>query len=747
MRIGSSVTLPIDVNEYDEEPVITTVPETEPESGFVSMPVITGRIPDVRLKYTTYPPNCDPAECVDSSTFPYMKFQVKYLNPIQAKFLAEVDKDANVVVCGSTSCGKTTIAEMVCAHTLVKLRETQPNAKVAYISPLKALASEKQADWTSPNHEFYRYNLSILTGDFILTAARKKELAQADIICMSTEMLGSRIRRNKAEKNTFLTDIKALIVDEAHLLTTEARGANLEVALMKFTAVNPNCRIIFLSATMPNVNDMGTWLTKLNGKASIIVSSDYRPVNLVWNWETFIATGSYYDVERNKIDVVLNLVNEFRTDKFIVFVHSKKTGSNIIARLKEAGIEARFHNADLKYETRSEIEASFKSRDPGSLRILVATSTLAWGLNMPARRVIITGLHRGYNLVDPLDITQMGGRAGRVGLDVAGDVHVLVRHNKKLEDITFCKTPQKIMSKINNMGALAFHLVAEIAAGTVKTLGHALLWYNRSLAHHQGIMEENTTSQELLQDVLSALLRCGAIKQNMEGQYITTTLGTIASWFYFSPFDVADWCANFKRIMSGAPITNETLAWALTYTASNKTDYPQKEMSPLSQRIINTCLSAGLPFGDTMVLRHTTAMYHILSGTDAESGEIAVLMSRYRADNERVVQAIQLLGSMGGYFTGLPGEYVQYELPTRVRYGMGDVGMELLLLPGIGPVGAKQIIARGIRTCKELVASHYMGNKILSDTKWAAVQAQATEIARIGHINYIKAQLNKRREN
>jgi replicative superfamily II helicase len=96
----------------------------------------------------------------------------------------------------------------------------------------------------------------------------------------------------------------------------------------------------------------------------------------------------------------------------LIFCHDKNTGRQVLGMLKHEGIESFFHNADLELKERLEIEGKFADRENG-IRVLVSTSTLAWGRTLPARNVIIVGVHRGLNDIDQLDVIQMAGRAGR----------------------------------------------------------------------------------------------------------------------------------------------------------------------------------------------------------------------------------------------------------------------------------------------------------------------------------------------
>ena len=297
--------------------------------------------------------------------------------------------------------------------------------KALYLAPLKALAKEKVDKWSSDEHHFHDLNLSICTGDYQLTAARKKELEAADFILMTTEMLSSRCRNYHSEKNEFLKEVSVIIVDESHLLSVPSRGDHLEVGLMKFCELNPNARVVFLSATMPNVEEISEWVSYvLTGKKTYLIKSNYRPVPLKIHYEGYYDTKWYETNERSKVDAALSIVEQFPDDKFLIFTHTKRTGELMKKVLASAGFTADFHHSDLDKEDRHKLENKF--RNDKDFKILIATSGLAWGLNTPARRVIVVGVHRGLTEVENYDVIQMIGRAGRVGYDTDGDAYILV---------------------------------------------------------------------------------------------------------------------------------------------------------------------------------------------------------------------------------------------------------------------------------------------------------------------------------
>jgi superfamily II helicase len=110
-----------------------------------------------------------------------------------------------------------------------------------------------------------------------------------------------------------------------------------------------------------------------------MVNSDRRPVPLETHWVKYRDRGRANEVNDEKIDVAIRLVEEFPNDNFILFVHSKGGGRKLRDRLMDNGIETEFHCADLNKEERGRIEREFRSKE---LRVLVSTSTISMGINV-----------------------------------------------------------------------------------------------------------------------------------------------------------------------------------------------------------------------------------------------------------------------------------------------------------------------------------------------------------------------------
>ena len=316
----------------------------------------------------------DQTVCVATSEFPFAKWKFEKFNPVQSRIMEYYDKDVNGLIAARTSAGKTTIAEQFMAEQI-----RSRGGKAMFLAPLRALAREKLTDWTDKDHHFSDLKISICTGDFRLTKERTKELEEADIIVMTSEMLSHRSRSHKSEQSQFLQKIGVLVIDESHLLTVPGRGDHLEVGLMKFTQINPGARIVLLSATMPNVEEIAEWVSySLNQKQTFILRSEYRPVPLTVHYENYDDSLRRYDlIEQEKINKALDIVEWYKDDKFLVFAHTKRTGDLMKKELKSAGIDCQFHNADLESSERAKVEDRFKN-DP-KFRVIVATSTLAWG--------------------------------------------------------------------------------------------------------------------------------------------------------------------------------------------------------------------------------------------------------------------------------------------------------------------------------------------------------------------------------
>lgn len=662
---------------------------------------------------------------VDSTEYRHHRLRYPRLNAVQALVLPWVDRDVNLVVAASTSAGKSTIAEMFMGEGLSR------GGRALFLSPLRAVSQEKFEDWTDPQHAWQQEGrgVSIITGDYRLTDARVKELNEASVVVLTTEMLNVRCRMQRTEKSAFLSAAATLVADEAHLLSMEGRGDALEVGLMLFTKQNPNARIVLLSATMPNVEDLGRWLTRMTGRPTVVIRSAWRPTTLGIEYQGYYDRGSYQVQETTKVRAALGIVQHYKDDRFIVFVHAKKTGQTILDSFKRLGIEAEFHSADLDRDDRIALERRFKS---GTLRVVVATSTLAWGVNLPARRVVVVGVHRGMQLVDSMDVIQMVGRAGRYGIDPRGDAHVLLPESKLEAYQQRFSTVEPIKSRLRKLDELAFHLTAEVSDGDVRTPAAAVEWHARSFAALQGeSMDEGHEAQEddtqapSAWQVVSRLCRVGVLARTPQNEIEATPLGRVAAHLYFSPFDAAWWAGAFRRLAEqGLTRDDMAIAWAVGEAPSfRRGDYIAKDLKDEHARFADNLSTLGIP--DTEPTTKTMALWYHLRGIEPPDALRPVLRG-FQRDAGRVSQAIsqidrRVLRVLGTIYCELLG--------IRFAYGVNWEAADICRLPGIGPKRAEQLLGLGIRSIAQVVENETRVLRTLGAKIGGDAIAKAKEIS------------------
>ena len=571
--------------------------------------------------------------------------------------------------------------------------------KAMFLAPPRALAREKVSDWTSKDHHFADLKVSICTGDYRLTKERTKELNEANIIIMTSEMLSHRSRSHTSEQSEFLKEIGTLVIDESHLLTVKGRGDHLEVGLMKFTQINPKARLVLLSATMPNVEEIAEWVSySLNQKQTFVLRSDYRPVPLTVHYEAYDDNIRGYDaVEREKVNKALDIIDWYKDDKFLVFTHTKKTGELMKKELQSAGIDCQFHNADLDSNERAKLEDRFKN-DP-KLRVIVATSTLAWGMNLPARRVIILGVHRGVDEVESHDILQMIGRSGRYGIDPMGDAYILVPESQvnsyKAKYSKSNKIESQLLEKVgNNYKTLAFHLVSEIFTGGVKTTEDVHKWFKRSLAYFQN----KAFDDSVVDSTLELLKKCGAIGEE-DGVWKARTVGKVSSMFYMSPFDVSDLYFNFKQLFeSGKENDDQMVSLAIANIDSQRMNIVNKqekeEISLFANQLRLKFAGKYLADGAT---KAAFCYFSMMNGTNTQA--LASFQRNLQTDYNRMSQVLIALDSMSGAWGKI--NWLK-TLEARITYGVPVHLLDLCKIENIGRVRANKLFDAGIKSAKDI---------------------------------------------
>jgi len=456
----------------------------------------------------------------------------------------------NLLIAIPTASGKTLVAEMAMHHHIAQ------GGKCLYIVPLKALASEKYDEFRGKG-----VRVGIATGDF---DRRDDSLGKNDIIVATSEKVDSLLRNS----TRWLGGISLLIVDEVHLIDSVDRGPTLEMVIAKMRYRNPAMQVVALSATIGNPQSLAGWLD------AELVTGTWRPVDLLQGvfFDNAIhfhdATHPVRPVSRNFDDINLCLDTIAGGGQCLVFVSSrrnaeafaKRAASAInsetpelvelaaqLAALAETEMEkvlagcvakgAAFHHAGLRRESRGLIEGGFRK---GLIKCISSTPTLAAGLNLPARRVIIRDYLRysvegGMQPIPVREYHQMAGRAGRPHLDPFGEAVLIAKDPGQVEELFeyYIDAPaEEVHSKSADPAALYTHILSLIASGFARTQGELAEFMDRTFYVH-----ENRKGRLIQRSVDAALAFLVSSEMVVEvGEHLgATEFGMIVSRLYIDP--------------------------------------------------------------------------------------------------------------------------------------------------------------------------------------------------------------------
>lgn len=297
-----------------------------------------------------------------TTEYKYYKFDFDEFNPAQVSVIPHVTEDNNLIVSFPTSTGKTAIAESAIGYHFSR------GEKCIYISPYRSLSMQKYDEWEG-NENFINKKVFLCSSD---NTNKDNEFIDKDLVLFTLESFDSKTRSKQYQE--WLKTIKLIVIDEAHILGQKNRGDRLEASLMRFTYINPDSRIILLSATMSNVKQLTDWVKKLNGKKSLWFNTKWKPAKRVTKLFEFPENW------REKIEAVTEKSINCN-GKTIVFVHSKKLGKEIAKEIYNRGYNCAFHHSGLMKARRKKIEKAFNDEYSG-LNIIVSTSTLSSGVNI-----------------------------------------------------------------------------------------------------------------------------------------------------------------------------------------------------------------------------------------------------------------------------------------------------------------------------------------------------------------------------
>lgn len=455
------------------------------------------------------------------------------LNPAQAEALPAILGDESLIVAAPTGAGKTVIG-MLSALKEIKGR----GHAVAWLVPQRTLTAELDRDlegWRAQGLKVER-----LSGEFAIDAAA---IATADLIVATTEKFESLCR--SASLAEVVKRVGTIIVDEIHLLGEPGRGAVLETLLARIR-VSTKVRLVGLSATVANAQEVADWL------GATLVRIKWRPTRLNQQVLT-IPAGDRQDVQHYRSATATHIVQEITAQggSTVVFCGPKfsvRSTALDIARSRGfdvSGIDVNDNDAVAQVAHAAKIglhysdwphrhlaEKSFRARE---FDVLIATSTVAAGVNLPARAVVIRDTSIGPNKMEVSMIQQMVGRAGRAGQESEGWAFILTQGDETAEWRTRLADGYTVRSRI--AATLKDHLLGEIVQKRITTAQAARDWWGQTLASFQG-----QRSEKPLEEAMEALTKNGFVKLGDETDPVTkpTPLGNLTSRMMLNVTDAID---------------------------------------------------------------------------------------------------------------------------------------------------------------------------------------------------------------
>ncbi len=666
--------------------------------------------------------------------------------PPQAEAIPKALTGKNLVAAVPTASGKSMIGFIPAMNMVLRTRR-----KVLYIVPLKALASEKRDDLD----EFSKilnsdgksgFKVIMSTGD----PDRDDDVSSADIVIATSEKADSMIRHG----NKWIEGLGLVIADEVHMIHEPGRGPTLEIAITKFMHRISDLQVIALSATISNSLDLALWLNAEH------VKMDWRPTRLkngVYLDGTIrFDDGSDVEVPPEK-EPIWGMIKQTVEEggQCIVFVNSRRSTESVASKfakkmagltgtelsevdkiLLEGGDESTpvgkklcecvscgiaFHHAGLDYGQRRTVEEGFRNR---TIKCIIATPTLAAGINLPARRVIVRDTTRfesnmGNTDIPVMEIRQMCGRAGRPGYDPWGEAVLMAKnidHSQHLFDTYIFGDTEQLVSKLGDEKVLRSHILGLIATGDASSEEEIVSFLGTTF---YGSTTSMYGAEEAVANVVDFLSEQGMIERTGDNVRILP-FGKRTSDLYIDP-----WTAVIlkKAILNMTEDTDELqIMQAISCTPDIMGMYPKKgdeeELQSIDDEydgkylcsINDECggyyssdMSWDIHMADlktALVLKRW--IQEISEDTLTEQLKIGPGDIRSRVDSANwILYAMNEIALTGG----LRPECTKIIRPliTRIKYGVKEELVPLVTYRGVGRNRARTLYNNGVRTRQDIL--------------------------------------------
>ncbi len=638
----------------------------------------------------------------------------------------------SILVSAPTASGKTLIAMLAMINYLSK-----NNGKVIYLSPLRALAAEKFLEFKKLEKVALgkKVKVSISTGDY---ENIEKNLENSNVLILTNEKMDSIIRHG-AE---WVEEIGLVIADEVHLIGDENRGPTLEMVLTQLKLLETNPQIVGLSATITNSDEIADWL---NCK---LVKNDWRPVPLSEGvcdaGEITMNDGKVFSVERSvcgtPIDLGVQSVKE--GGQSLIFAETRnrskslatkaadaisqilekkdleeleKTSKKILSEnehteliktlafLVKKGVA--FHHAGLNQNCRQTIETEFRK---GTIKLLSSTPTLAAGVNLPARRVVISSINR-YNAkvganrpISILEYKQLCGRAGRPQYDDYGEAIIVGNGNTEdLIDYYINGEPEPIISKITDDKSLRTHILSVVVTHPGIKKDEILEFFLQTLG---GLQSRKPTIKFAI-DISLRFLSSEYLLIKKGERYAATEFGKKTSMLYIDPLTATYFRDAIENVSQDRKHT-----FGFLHLISNceeffpkfslrKKDYESASLliennsSELLEQISEYDCSRSLLALHAWITESSELSlsdnFGVESGDMHRMAETANWLSYCLREISKHVERADLLEELGN-------------LRKRIVYGIREELLELVRIKGIGRIRARILYKHRIKNLDDL---------------------------------------------
>ena len=450
--------------------------------------------------------------------YPY----IKEFNPAQKAVIESgyLEKRDNCVIAIPTASGKTVLGIMAALKAILE------GGKAVYAAPLISIQNEKVKEFK----KFEEHGISV-----------GKHPGSADLSVMVFESFDALTRFSWDT----LREVDTIIIDEFHMIGEFSRGPTIECAITRAKIINPNLRVIALSATLENMDEIENWLE------ATVVEHDYRPVPLtknVLNTEMF-STKNKNDVivkilekAMNENSQALSFVSTRRfTESLATYVASKlknKTSAEQKERFKE--VARKLLEVPEKKGSRPTTTCLKDEFRNGNILMIAATPSLMYGVNLPSKYVIIRDYTRwtsqGPQAIPVFDYEQMSGRAGRPQYDSSGYSYLIAKSMDEaasLEERYVYGQVEPTNSKlIENKDAIFKQIIAQVASTLARTPEDLQNFFKKTFYGYQmtanqsmSFFAEESLKYEI-ENAISFLLQNGILQVTPEGLK-TTAFGNL----------------------------------------------------------------------------------------------------------------------------------------------------------------------------------------------------------------------------